>query len=176
MAFRLMLFLVMMALVIAFGAAAPTPPPWPLLIGFFFIFGLVVVTLSIVTDRRLAVRSGRASAPWTGSNARWVQFAYPVPLQRAIALAATALSQMGAQRVETVNDVMVTGWVGSALTNLPQWQQYQLAVGLAAAPDGTTVFTSCARPRSSMAYMGASKSQQLATALQNELWILVQQD
>jgi hypothetical protein len=175
LAFRVALFLIMMVAVIGFGALSPMPPPWPALIGFFLVFGIVAMSISIVTDRRFAVRAGRVSPPWTGSNARWVRFAYPVPFHKALDLAERALTQVGAEDIETVNDLMVTGWIGSALANLPQWQQYQLAVELFAAPDGTTVFTSCARPRWSSALLGASQSQLLASSLQNNLWFLIRE-
>jgi hypothetical protein len=70
---------------------------------------------------------------------------------------------------------MFSGWVGSVLINIPEWAQYQLAVHLSLAPDGSAVFTSCARPRFSTELMGASKSQRLATSLQKEVWRLVSQ-
>lgn len=76
---------------------------------------------------------------------------------------------MGGRGVETVSGAMVTGWVGSVFTNLPQWQQYQLAVTLWLAPNGATVFTSCARPRFGTALLGGSRSQRLATSLKDEL-------
>ncbi len=175
-AFRAALVLLAVVLATSLAASAPVPPPWPvwvLLPLFFLAFWSGVATISIVTDRRLAVRAGRASPPWTGSNARWAQFAHPMPLDTAVRLATDAISNMGGRGVEAVSGVMVTGWVGSVFTNLARWQQYQLAVALSWAPDGSTVFTSCARPRFGATLFGAPKSQRLAASLQDELLRLI---
>ncbi len=84
-----------------------------------------------------------------------------------------AISHIGGRSIGTYNGVMVTGWIGSVFVNLPEWQQYQLAVALSLAPDGSTVFTSCARPRFATALFCASKSKRLAGSLQDELLRLI---
>ncbi len=71
--------------------------------------------------------------------------------------------------MEVVDGHSVVGWRGFLFTNMPQWQEYQLAIVLSSYAAGGTQFTCCARPRFSTAILGAQKSQELVGSLQSEV-------
>ncbi len=84
---RSALFFVPLAIVLLMVAAGtPDRTPWPLLVGLSGAFGVVVVAVSIRTDRRLALRSGTSDAVWVGVYAENISVVTTVPLDEAIAL------------------------------------------------------------------------------------------
>ena len=74
---------------------------------FFGTFLMNAVTMSMFGDRRLAARSGRLGAPWTGSNASRSQTTAAIPADRAIHLAVQAITDIGGRKV-----VLVDQWEG----------------------------------------------------------------
>jgi hypothetical protein len=166
---RLTVLVLTLGSVAALASTAKPAPPWAQLMTFFGVFGLVVVAVSIRSDRRLLTRAGRGSAPWTGSNARWTQIFLSVNPDQARNMAERAIRAIGGNHVEWLDENTAIGWIGWVLTNLPEWQQYQLAIVISPGPGGGLTFTCCARPRASVALMGASKGQRLASALRSEL-------
>jgi hypothetical protein len=144
------------------------PPPWPLIYGVFGTGGCVAVIVSVFGDRRLAVRSGRwhpalENAGFTASAS------FPIPFPSAINVASQAMSAIGARGVEVIDGRAVVGWVGSVLTNLPKWQQYEVAIDVARSPDGGTRFAILARPRFAYALYGSQRSEQLRGQLQAQV-------
>ncbi|MDA8343162.1 MAG: hypothetical protein M0007_13205 [Actinomycetota bacterium] len=155
------------------GAVVPTPPPWLLLYGFFTAFGLFAAAVSTVSDRRVALRAGRADPPWRGPLAFTLPVETPVAPERALAVARRAVVMAGGTDVEAVEPATILGWIGSSWTNVPSRQQYQLAVAVMAGADGGVLFICTARPRFASALLGAGRSQRLAELLQSAVVSLV---
>jgi len=163
------------AVIIAFGASMSPQPPWPFFLTASGGFLTFAVATSLVWDRKLTVRVGRTDAPWTGSSARWAQTFAAVPLGSAAQFGVTAISRVGGRNAELISDWEAIGWIGSSLTNIPEWQEYQLDVLVSCTPDGRVCFTCSARPRWKMGWGGASKSGRLAESLRSEVERLVRQ-
>ncbi len=149
------------------GAVSGGTAPWALLYGFFTAFGVLVAIVGTVSDRRLAVRAGRADAPWRGYPAFSLPVETSVAPEHALAIARRAVAMTGGSAIELVEPTTVIGWIGSVWTNAPQKQQYELAVAVMAGTGGGIEFVCCARPRFSSAAFGAAKCQLLAELLQS---------
>jgi hypothetical protein len=144
------------------------PPPWPLIFGFFGIVGGGNVIISVYADRKLAIRSGR----WhpASDNADFTVFAsVPIPFSSAINVASQAMSSIGAKGVEVIDGRAVVGWIGTVFTNLPKWQQYEVAIDVTRSHDGRTRFAALARPRFAIAAFGSRRSEQLRGQLQEQV-------
>jgi hypothetical protein len=161
------------AVIIAFGASASPEPPWPFFLTVFGVFLTFCVVTSLMWDRKLAIRAGRTDAPWTGSSARWTQTFADTPLASASHFGLTAISKVGGRNAELISDWEAIGWTGSSLTNIPEWQEYQLDVLVSEVEDGQVCFTCSARPRWKLVWGGASKSARLAESLRCEVESLV---
>jgi hypothetical protein len=160
---------------IGFGASTSPQPPWPILlaaVGGFLAFSVIT---SLFGDRQLAVRAGRGDAPWKGSAAGWTQYVCDSSIGAGPHVATQAIVNIGGRKVELVNGTAAVGWIGSSWVNLPEWQEYQLAVVVAQDSNGGTSFTCCARPRWKTRWGGASKSRRLALALRQEVVTMVSQ-
>jgi hypothetical protein len=124
---------------------------------------------SVIGDRRLALRAGRADPPWSGSNVHWTQEVLAVPNDSAIPLAGQVVKHVGGRDVEVVNGTAI-GWIGSSF---PFWQEYQLAIAVSPGPDGSVCFTCCSRLRWTAIWAGAAslgpQSEKLAEALRTEV-------
>jgi hypothetical protein len=167
------LALAVYAVIVAFGASASPQPPWALFLTVFGMFLTFAVVSSLFGDRKLAIWTGRTDPPWAGSSARWTQTSAAIPLDSAAHFGVTAISRVGGRNAELISDWEAIGWIGSSLTNIPEWQEYQLDVLVSRAPDGHACFTCSARPRWKMGWGGASKSARLAESLRSEVERLV---
>ncbi len=163
-------FFIPLGILLALVASMPgANPPWPLLIGFFGVFGAIVITTSVFTDRRLSLRAGRGDAPWIGAQARWAAVETAVPITQAVGVARDAIRQAGGRDLSVNGDSIVVGWIGTVFTNLPQWQQYELAIVISPASNGGTQFICCARPRFSTTFLGGSRSYEIVSILESEI-------
>jgi hypothetical protein len=153
-------------LVLALAGVAPGHKPWAALAIFFGAFGVLLLVVTTRTDRKLLVQLGRSDAPWLGAYAASMPVEAAVAPDVAIGLARRAVVALRASDVTLVGDHTVVGWVGSIWTNMPRRQAYELAVVVTGRSEGLTQFLCCARPRSMLAYFGASMSQEWATRLQ----------
>jgi hypothetical protein len=93
----------------------------------------------------------------------------PCPIKSPTALSVRAISRAGGRDVKLVNGSTAIGWIGDPTTNVPDWQEYQLAVVVSPESDDRSCFTCCARPRWWAALAGATKSQRLAESLRAEI-------
>jgi hypothetical protein len=163
------LALAVFVVIIGFGASTSPQPPWPFYLSSFGLFLVFSVAMSLWGDRKLAARSGRLDAPWSGSNASWTQTFGHIPIQSASHVAAQAVSNAGGRGVQLVNSWEAIGWIGSSWVNVPEWQEYQLDVLVSQGAGGTTCFTCSTRPRWKVVWGGASKSKRLAESLRVEV-------
>lgn len=170
---RFGLALAVYAAIIGFAASTSPRPPWVLFLSLFGAFLIFSVVMSLLTDRQLAVRTGRADAPWIGSCAGWTQTFSNTPIDTARHYATQAICNIGGRKVVLINDWEAVGWIGSSWVNVPEWQEYQLDVLISVAWGGETCFTCSARPRWKMVWGGVSKSGRLAESLQREVERLV---
>jgi hypothetical protein len=119
---------------------------------------IVSVTVSILNDRKVAVRSGRWR-PATDRAGLTVPISTDLPFASAINVAERAIASTGARGVEVLDDRAVVGWVGS-LGN-----QYQIAIDVTRQPDGGTVLAFLARPRFATTLGGSRRSATLVATL-----------
>jgi hypothetical protein len=147
-------------------AASPGYKPWAVILVFFGVFGLFGLIIFTRTDRKLKADLGKPDAPWAGAYASALPVDTDLSPETALEIARQCIVQLRARDVRTIGGHTAVGWVGSVLTNVPQWQAYEVAVVILVKPDGMTQMVCCARPRFSIAYFGAAKSRDLAGQLQ----------
>ena len=167
------LALALFALLVVLAATSSPQFPWPVFLTFFTVVVTLLVIWSVFCDRKLAVRAGRGTAPWTGSLARWTQQFAAVSIERAGQVALQAVANVGGRGVEFVDASTAIGWIGLSWTNMAERQEYELAVVLAPDSNGGTCFTCCARPRWSLTMRGGEKSLRLSESLGSEVERLV---
>lgn len=175
-AIRAAWILVPIWVIVAFAGAVSRRTPWLLLYGFFTAFGLLMAIVVTVSDRRLAVRTGRGYRPRRGPNAFAIPVETSVVPQRAMAIARRAVVMAGGSDVDVIEPATIVGWIGSVWTNAPQKQQYELAVSVMEGTGGGVVFVCSAQPRFSAALLGAGRSRQLAELMQSAVVSLAMGD
>jgi len=168
------LALLAFGVLIGFAALSSPQPPWPGFLALSAAFLAYAVLMSTFGDRKLAVRAGRGDEPpWTGSGARWTEHLSGTPFGTATTYAIRAITNVGGRNVELVNGSAAIGWVGSRWTNVPEWQEYELAVVVSPVRGGGSCFTCCVRPRWKANLTWGSKSQRVAESLRSEVEKLV---
>lgn len=165
---RALLIFALVGFVLLMTALAPGYKPWPLLVGVFVPFGLIMLVVSTRADRKLQLQAGKHDAAWDGANAATMPVQAPVQRERALEIARETLVQLPARDVQTVDDHMAVGWVGSMMfANLPRLQAYEVAIVIEHHAEETQ-FLCCARPRISY-YFGGAMSQEWASRLRQAL-------
>lgn len=165
-AFRALFIFAPIALIVAMAAAASKDMPVGLVVSFFGTFGTIALILAVRTDTKLRVDLGKPDAPWSGTYSAWIPVDADVTPDKALTIARRAVSKAQAHDIRTLENHTVIGWVGSAWTNAPRQQAYQIAVVISAQPESLTQMICCARPRFSLVLFGAGMSQEWATRLQ----------
>ena len=87
----------------------------------------------------------------------------------AVKIAQASIGKMGGREITTEGDRVVAGWIGSALTNLPNQQEYQLFVSISIVSEGMMQLSCGARPRFASSLFGSTKAQELAQRLAAEV-------
>lgn len=163
---RAALYFIPMYLFLGFAVLVVPRAPWAFLFGFFTVFGIACVVVSTKADRRVEGRDGVVDPAWNVANAFSLSVATGVPWDRSLTLAKGAVARVGGFDVNVVDNWTVVGWIGSAWTNHPSRQQYQMAVYISSGIGDGSQLTCRARPRFKSSLMGAGRSQQLVMLLQ----------
>jgi hypothetical protein len=141
---------------------------------FFGPVATLLVIVTIISDRKLALRAGRGDDPWNGPYVAWNQLTWPTLAESPAALGVRAISNVGGRDAGLVRETTAVGWVGS---NFPLFQEFQLAVEASTESPGQTLFTCCARPRWSppflMISMTGLQNRRLVDSLRAELQRLI---
>ena len=166
---RAAFYFIPVALLVGMVIAIVPGAPWALLIGFFTAFGMIIVALFCVSDRKLDMEIGKIDAPWLGSNTSSMQVNLFVKSEIALDIAKCAVAKAGGWDITVIGQATVVGWIGSVWSNLPRSQSYQMAIVFCEASIGEIQFLCCARPRSKAALMGLKRSLELVSKLQNAL-------
>lgn len=92
-----------------------------------------------------------------------------IDVSAAQAIAARALQNIGGHEVQSFDDGVVSGWIGSPFLNWPAWAEYQLVVSQSPTSSGSTSLTCRCRPRNAMAFPGSGISQKHADSVAAEI-------
>lgn len=158
-----------MALFTAMVVVVIPGAPVVLLIVVLSGFGITWMVLSVSVDRRVDLDCGKFEPQWAGAAAWSVPVVTGVPTERAVALAREAVFRAGGIDISVHDTWTVVGWTGSAWTNFPGRQQYQLAIAVTSGPEGSTEFICCSRPRFRSSLVVGRRCLDLARRLEAEV-------
>jgi hypothetical protein len=137
---------------------------------FISVFVAMIIggALSLwLSDNRL--RGDDSDISWmSGANLIGCAVEDSIDLHDAQQRAQRAIRGVGGVDVR-VHEDFVTGWVGKALSNIPQRAQFELAIRFEPLSDGSVYFSCASRPRFKYTYFGASRSKELANSLANAI-------
>ena len=157
-----------------FGGSPPPPPlsssaDLAVFLTLFLGLWVVAVFLHFRLDRKWSIRF-RGRSGTEGRFTAVVQAGAAVPADVAARISRAAMEAVGGHQMTDVDDHTLIGWVGSNLTNIARWAEYQLLVTRAVQPDGSTLFTCCSRRRNPMVWLaGTDRSAALARQLAAEV-------
>jgi hypothetical protein len=154
---------------------------WPLIAAVILVaVGVAIILLALRSrlDRKRQLARGKPDNPWSGSGASTVTAIFRGTADAARTASTQAIRHLGGQDISLNGSSVITGWIGSMWTNIPQWQAYQLSVVIEDEEANPLHLLCCARPRKAWAaslcwtwwyVWGGNGSDELAQRLSQEI-------